>query len=166
MEIRQLTGKDAESYYSLRLEALQNNPEAYAVSVEEEKNNSVEKYKQKFESANHSFTYGAFDGEELVGIVTLTKEKLTKLRHRANIFSLYVKEEKRGHSIGRKLLAAAIEKAKELEQIEQVHLSVVATNDAAKQLYRSLGFESYGVEKHALKYNDKYYDGEFMVLFL
>lgn len=112
MEIKQLDRKDAVAYLTLRLEALQKNPEAFAASFEEEKNNPVEKYEKRFESPNNSFTFGAFDGGELVGTVTLLLESRIKLEHRANIVAMYVKEEKRGLRIGKKLLKAAIEKAK------------------------------------------------------
>jgi hypothetical protein len=45
-------------------------------------------------------------------------------------------------------------------------LSVVTTQDAAISLYRSLGCESFGCERRALKIGDRYLDEENMVLFV
>lgn len=42
-------------------------------------------------------------------------------------------------------------------------LCVVTTNGAAIDLYRKLGFESYGVERNALEYESQSYDEEMMV---
>ncbi|MTT31434.1 GNAT family N-acetyltransferase [Terrilactibacillus sp. BCM23-1] len=149
MEIRLLNSLDAENYLDLRLEALQNSPEAFAASYEEEKDQSFEKYKSRFQSQD-SFTFGAFENEKLIGVVTLVKEKKLKLKHRANIFAMYVSPEKRGIGAGKSLMLEAIKKAKELEGIEQIYLTVVTTNDPAKRLYSSLGFKAFGKDKRAI----------------
>lgn len=58
------------SYLSIRLEALQESPYAFASSYEEEKNQAVEKYKNRFAPKVNSFTFGSFEEDELVGVVT------------------------------------------------------------------------------------------------
>jgi ribosomal protein S18 acetylase RimI-like enzyme len=165
MDIRLLKRLDAENYRNFRLEALQNNPESFGSSYEEEKENTLETYKSRFQS-DESFTFGAFENEKLIGIVTLVKENKFKLKHKANIFSVYVSPEKRGIGIGKCLMEKAIKKAKDLEGIEQISLTVVTTNKSAKKLYKSLGFEVFGREKRALKVDHTYFDEEHMVLFL
>lgn len=165
MEIRLLTPSDADCYFRIRLEALKNNPEAFAVSYEEEKSQTAQKYKERFQ-AEGSFTFGAFEGDQLVGTITLVKETLYKLRHRANIFAMYVAQDRRGLGIGKKLLEAAINKARELDGVEQIYLTVVATNLPAKRLYSSFGFEVFSMEKRAMKLDDVYLDEEHMVLFI
>ena len=79
---------------------------------------------------------------------------------------MYVKPEKRGTGLGKKLLLSAIEKAISLNDIEQINLSVIAQNESVKQLYQSLGFEVFGIEKNGIKVNDTYFDEEHMVMFL
>ena len=74
MEIRLLKSSDAESYLRIRLEALQNSPEAYATSYQEEKDQIAEKYKSRFQS-KELFTFGAFDKGKLIGAITLVKRK-------------------------------------------------------------------------------------------
>ena len=146
MEIRLLKPSDAESYLRIRLEALQNSSEAFATSYKEEKDQSAEKYKSRFQS-KESFTFGAFEKGKLIGAITLVKEKLFKLRHRANIVAMYVSPEKRGSGIGKALVVEAINKANDLEGVEQVYLTVVTTNQSAKKLYSSMGFKVFGTEK-------------------
>lgn len=166
MEIRQLNSKDAEKYLTIRHEALQNSPDAFASSYEEEKDQPVEKYKNRFQTPQNSFTFGTFEESQLVGVITLVKEQLFKLRHRANIVAMYVIPEKRGKGIGKALISKAIQMADSLEDIEQLYLTVVTTNEPAKRLYSSIGFEVFGKEKRALKFDNTYYDEEHMVLIL
>ncbi|MBS4192139.1 GNAT family N-acetyltransferase [Bacillus sp. FJAT-49705] len=164
MNIRLLSPNDSDAYRNMRLMALQKHPEAFASSYEEEAAYSKDVYKNRFQSEN-SFTFGAFENEELLGTVTLLKETKLKLKHRAMIVAMYVSPEKRRMGIGKTLVANALEKAKELGEVEQVYLSVEATNEPAKKLYESFGFEVYAEEKRALKIGDTYYDEEHMVLF-
>ena len=166
MEIRQLNPADAEEYLTIRLEALKDCPYAFASSYEEEKNQPAEKYKNRFDTPVNSFTFGAFEGSQLVGVVTLVKEQLFKLRHRANIVAMYIKPEERGNGIGKALVSNVIEKAQNLDAIEQIYLTVVTTNAPAKKLYSSCEFKIFGKEKRALKLDNTYYDEEHMVLFL
>ena len=166
MEIRQLESKDAEIYRSIRLEALQSSPNRFAASYEDEKKQTADKYKTRFQTPSNAFTFGAFEANQLVGVITLVRESLLKLNHRASIVAMYTKPEKRGCGVGKALLTKAIDKAIELEGVEQINLTVVSTNEVAKKLYASCGFEVFGREKNALKHEDSYYDEEHMVLFL
>ena len=64
----------------------------------------------------------------------------------------------------RRLMEAAISQARELPFMEQVCLSVMAGNEAAKSLYLSLGFETYGVHSKSIKIGEEYGDEELMAL--
>ncbi|KAB2488376.1 GNAT family N-acetyltransferase [Priestia endophytica] len=166
MQIRILNSLDALEYRDIRLDALKKHPESFGSSYEEEKDLSINDFKDKL-SSSMSFTFGVFTHQnKLIGIVTLQREHRIKLRHRANIVGMYVSPLSRKTGIGRKLIAACIEKATSLEEIEQVYLSVVTTNMTAKNLYLSFGFKSFSLEKRALKLNYTYIDEEHMVLFL
>ncbi len=163
MEIRPLQPADAKTIRKLRLEALLDSPESFGSSYEEEREYPLKRFKDRLESG---CTLGAFLHEELVGMVTLMEETRNKTRHKATIYAMYVRPAQRGQGIGKKLMIEAIKQAKRIKGIEQIHLSVVTSNDAAKQLYLSLGFEIYGRERHALKIGDSYLDEEHMCLFL
>ncbi len=167
MEIRLLKPSDAESYWVLRLEALKQNSEAFLTSYEESVNrdNPVEQTARNF-TKEGNYTFGAFDNEELIGVVTLLQEDRVKIRHRANIFAMYVTAKKQGLGVGKALMTQAINKASEIEGIEKINLTVTASNEKAKRLYTKLGFKTFGIEEMALKINGVYFDDEFMVLHL
>lgn len=165
MEIRQLNGQDASKYLVIRHECLRMNPEYFGSSYEEEIYYEEDEYRDRLQN-EFAYTYGAFDGDSLVGVVSLFPEGKLKMRHRANIYAMYVAPAKRGQGIGKFLMKTAIRKAEELDRIEQLHLTVTASNEPAKRLYTSLGFKVYGLDKKALRVGDTYYDEELMVLFL
>ena len=167
MEIRQLSSSDAGKYWDLRLEALKQAPEAFLTSYEDaiKRENPIAQVARNF-TDEENYTYGAFEGDELIGVVTLLQEKAEKIKHRANIYAMYVTPKKQGIGVGNALLTEAINKAKTIEVIEKINLSVVATNEAAKKLYSSLGFKVYGLEEKAMKVNGVYLDDEHRVLHL
>jgi ribosomal protein S18 acetylase RimI-like enzyme len=164
MEIRQVLAKDADKYQEIRLEALQTNPEAFASSYEEEEMYSLERFRSRLQD-DHSYTFGAYEQDKLVGVVSLVVEQKNKIKHRANIYAMYVKPDRRGNGIAKNLMVEAIKMANQLEGIEQVYLSVVSSNEPAKRLYQSIGFKIYGLDKRAIKIDDGYFDEELMVLY-
>ncbi|WP_322904206.1 GNAT family N-acetyltransferase [Paenibacillus campi] len=165
MNIHRLDASHAEAYRQLRLEALEQYPEAFASSYEEELAWPIERFNDRL-STDDKFTIGAWLDQQLIGAVTLSPERRTKLKHRANIVAMYVRPEHRGSGTGRQLMQHAIGLARELGGIEQLYLSVMAHNEPAKRLYMALGFETYGKDWRALKIGDAYHDEELMVLFL
>ncbi|MCM3733118.1 GNAT family N-acetyltransferase [Fictibacillus nanhaiensis] len=167
MEVRLLTPDDAKVYWEMRLEALKNHPEAFATSYEEalQRKNPIEQVASRLKGEG-DYTFGAFQGDALIGAVTLVQDKITKMKHRAHIVAMYVNPNHRRSGAGKALVAAAISHAKEFSEIIKINLTVVSSNEKAKKLYTSLGFKTYGIEEKALNVNETYYDEELMVLFL
>lgn len=171
MQIRQFVQADASEYWELRLKALYECPESFGASYEEEKDKSLDLIKQRlkesFELTDSKFILGCFgEDKNLLGMVGLFREHRKKLRHKATIYGMYVIPEARLNGVGKSLILDAVSKARKMKGLEQINLGVVVTNIEARNLYRRCGFEVYGVEKHALKLNDKYLDEELMVLYL
>ncbi len=165
MEIRKLTGNDASEYWRLRLEALQQNPEAFATTYEDAMSrvNPLIRVANNLDS-KESATIGAFIGEELVGTMTLAAEQAPKLQHRINLFAVYVTPEVRGQKVGAKLLQDVIAFAKQWPGIEKINLTVVSSNEPAIRLYEQSGFVSFGVEQKAMKSGSSYVDEVYMHL--
>jgi len=167
MNLRLLTEDDIDTLWSIRLRALQDNPEAFGSTYEETLQRGKESFRQRLRQPHtETFFLGAFENERLVGIVAFFRESGTKGQHKGYIISMYVAPEQRGRGIGKALVAEAIVQARTVPGLEQLLLAVVTTNTAARQLYRSLGFEVYGLEPRALKQGDHYWDEELMILHL
>ncbi len=164
MPIRKLTEDDLDALWNIRLRALQDNPEAFGSTYEETLQRGKESFRQRLRQPHaETFYTGAFD-ESLVGIVGFYRESGAKGQHKGYIISMYVAPEQRGRGIGKALVAEAIAQARTIPGLEQLLLSVVTSNTAARRLYRSLGFEVYGLEPHALKQVDQSWDEELMIL--
>jgi ribosomal protein S18 acetylase RimI-like enzyme len=167
MVIRQLTEDDAAIFRALRLHALREAPHAFTNSYEEFSQQPLESTAQRFRDQVNSrvnFTLGAFQDDQLVGIVGFYRETALKIQHKGSIVSLYVQPEHRSQGIARALLTKAIDRAHRLPGLTQLLLGVMETQTTAKRLYESLGFVVYGREPHAIKIGDEFFDEEFMVL--
>jgi ribosomal protein S18 acetylase RimI-like enzyme len=168
MEIRILTANDASEYWKIRLEALERDPEAFGASAEEHRTLTVEDVAARLIPSDpvNNFVVGAFDREGLMGTAGFYRDKGLKERHKGHVWGVYLTREARGKGVGREMMQAVLQRAVRLEGIEQIMLAVGTARDAASKLYRSLGFESYGCERRALKIGDRYVDEEYMVLFV
>jgi ribosomal protein S18 acetylase RimI-like enzyme len=160
--VRRLTEADAETWWSLRLRALREEPHAFGSAYEEARETPLERVRERFNRAE-SFILGAFEGDALVGTVGCVRHQGVKERHKAFIWTMYVAPDHRGRGVGRALITRAIELAGGWTGLDQIHLAVTTVNEPARRLYRSLGFEVYGLEPCALKLDGRCLDEELMV---
>src|SRR6202166_3326610 len=167
MEIRFLTGHDATLYRTIRLEALESEPEAFGSSVDEFSTLTLDDIATRLSADSlNNFVVGAFDGARLLGTAGFFRDKALKERHKGHIWGVYVTREARGKRAGHEMLRALLERAAKIEGIEQIMLSVATTQTAAVRLYRSFGVGSYGCEGQARYAEGHYVDEEQMVLYL
>jgi RimJ/RimL family protein N-acetyltransferase len=106
----------------------------------------------------------AFDGAKLIGWcdMRLTSRELAK--HRAEI-GMGLLKEYRGKGIGRALIEKLINAAPD-HALEKLELIVIADNEPAIQLYKSVGFKEEGRIADYRKLNGVYTDAINMGLFL
>lgn len=166
MKIQMLGYKDAEKYKLLRLQALQNHPEYFGSTYEQEVGITFEQTKERIRPTANKFTLGAYDDEQLVGLVTFIREFGEKTHHKGHVVGMYVTPEARRKGIGQAMLEKLFEYTRKIEGLEQLNLMVTSTNENAIAVYRSLGFEQYGIEKRAMKVDGRYVDELLMVKFL
>jgi plasmid maintenance system killer protein len=88
-------------------------------------------------------------------MVGVGREQGLKERHIAFIRSMYVAPQARGQGAGQQLLAAALQQAWSWEGVEQVTLSVTASNDAAKspEALNVPGFDFHGLQGKPKRYS-------------
>lgn len=161
--VRRLSALDAVSYRNLRLNGLHAHPEAFGASCEEEAAHPLAWFADRLER-NIIFAGGPADTSDLNGVVGFYVPDGAKQRHKGVLWGMFVQAEARGTGLGSSLVARVLEHA--MQTVEEVRLTVVASNTAAIRLYERAGFEQYGLERQALKINDNYHDEVLMALSL
>jgi ribosomal protein S18 acetylase RimI-like enzyme len=160
--VRPLGAADAEEFRRVRLEALRLHPEAFAASYEDECVLDAAQFAGRLATPGLT-RFGAFTRQEMVGLVALQVPGGSKVRHKAQLFSMYVADGHRRTGLADRLVQTVIDAAREAGALV-LQLTVTVGNAPAQRLYKRMGFEVYGTERHALKVGDRFYDEELMVL--
>lgn len=162
---RRLAPSDVADYRRVRLAALKGEPENYGSTFEEES------IKPKLVSedpiarqADDHFVFGAFDGDELIGIMAYFREERHKLRHRGKVTQVYVAPSHRGQGIAKRILQTLVDHAFTQDGLEILTLEVVASNPAAIKVYESVGFHAFGLMEKYFKTDRGYTAQQFMIL--
>jgi ribosomal protein S18 acetylase RimI-like enzyme len=117
----------------------------------EEVRTSARAYRRRFRRRSDLGTdLMAFDGDRLVGHVTVERERHPVTQHVGSL-SIAVAADARGRGIGRRLMDEAIAWSTRVG-IEKLVLSVYPHNEAAISLYRGFGFVEEGrLARHSRK---------------
>src|SRR5450631_1703522 len=153
VEIRLLTPGDAGVFRAFRLGALKECTTAFTADYETNLGRPLSHFAAQIQSAPDNFIVGAFRNLELVAMAGFYRSEGPKLRHRGNIWSVYVAPDLRRSGLGRKMLHEVIARARSLDGMIQIHLSAVADNMSARSLYLNCGFEIVGREPRAIHVN-------------
>ncbi|MFT6000383.1 MAG: ribosomal protein S18 acetylase RimI-like enzyme [Neolewinella sp.] len=153
--IRSLTPADTEAFVALRYQAFTTDP----LSWDHDPGTPIdpEVWRPRLaEVPGLEFVLGYFlaEGREtpaLVGIMGFTRFEKVKRRHRSALWGVYVSPSARGLRVSAKLLAEALRRARQLEGLERVILSVSNQAPAALHLYEKAGFVEFGREPGAAR---------------
>jgi ribosomal protein S18 acetylase RimI-like enzyme len=168
MNIRLLTPEDVSIFRALRIEAIKDAPSAFTESTKEiTQKSDLACIDQLLEHGKGDFVLGAFDdSNRLVGMLGFYRAMHDKQFHKGTLWGMYVTPDQRQHGIGRLLMAAAIERARNLSGIVYLTLCVTASNHTARRFYESMGFQVCGTERKALCIDGVYFDEMMMQLLL
>jgi ribosomal protein S18 acetylase RimI-like enzyme len=155
--VRRATSADAVALRDLRLQALQNHPEAFGSDYAREFNQPVSYWEERLSNQPNSMIFIAATDVNLVGMIGIYHSELVKLQHNATIWGVYVCPEWRSLGIAGQLMASCIEWAR-ARRLKLVKLAVVTTNVAAIRSYARCGFRVYGIDPQALQYEGVFYD--------
>ena len=112
-----------------------------------------------------SAVFGGFAEDALMGIASLRGHGMAKFAHKGYLWGMYVRQAARGRGLGADLVDAVLAEARRLG-LEQVLLTVSKGNQSAERLYAQHGFQVFGTEPRALKYQGRYSDEVQMICYL
>ncbi len=149
-----------EEYKQLRLESLSDSPQSFLDDIDKTQEISKEEWQKKLEN----IYFAEMDGK-WVGMIGAYQDERSKLNHIMKVVSFYVSPKYRGHGIGKALLSEVIDKSKKVKGVKKLELGVITTQEAAYQLYLTLGFKKVGEQKYSVRVGDKYFDEYLMELY-
>ena len=109
--IRRLTPTDAAPLRQLRLDALRETPEAFGSSYEEEHTLTLDDIRAWVATDIENAMFGVFIDGALAGMTGVGRQHRLKMRHKAQIWSVYVAPAARGRGLARRLILAATDNA-------------------------------------------------------
>ncbi len=156
MLIRRLISSDAAAYRAFMLEGYALHPVAFTASVAERDPFPMTWWEGRVKDGDNAeeIVVGAFDDDRLVGVAGLQFEQRPKTRHKALLYGMYVHAEYTNQGLGQRLVAAALDEARQRSGVRIVTLTVTQGNREAEALYMKCGFASFGVEPFALALDD------------
>ena len=154
LEIRILNQDDAGELFRLRRSALLDSPLAFLASPEDDPASSEAVVRELLKPQRESVVFGAYT-PALIGMLGLYRANQKKTAHKVNLWGMFVLPAYRGQGVAAQLLDAAIGYARTIDGISSVHLSVSESAVAARHLYEKSGFETWGVEPDAIRFEDR-----------
>lgn len=163
IELKEILESDHTIYKTLILRGLNEDQSCFRIAPEDELSEPFPTNEEQ-----DSFTLGAFDEEQLIGVVSFIRDgqNRRKLRHKGILFRLYVDPNFRGKGVAKLLIEAVIDRVKLIENIEQINLTVIPTNKQAKAIYEKFGFQTFASEEKAIKWEGQYFSEDQMKLLL
>ena len=163
---RELVPSDTEAFLNLKRIGLSANPEDFVASLPDDPLDYPQQVSERIKKASvesGDIIVGAF-APDLVGIISVTRDKRLKRRHKADLHGMFVIPEFRGRGIGKRLFLESMDLAYKMPGLEEIQLIVASGNSGAYTMYQQFGFEPVWREKHALKVDSGYVDAYHMVL--
>lgn len=128
-----------ELYRDLWLDALTNDPQAFAYSLDKMLNRTEDDWKEDMKKSYQDYAgmYIAKIDNEYIGMAGY----FPKYENNVNIFGMYVKKKFRGKGIADKMMESILNSLSDNEKIKSISLSVNNKQKEAINFYKRFGFE-------------------------
>lgn len=134
---------EASEYRKIRLESLRLFPDSFGANYDEMKQKPKLLFEQYIEQEQvENFVLGAFDSENLIGIISFSNTNEYGLPNSGTFIQMYIKSEYHGKGIGLDLTKTALQEALAVTNIENVVLEVKSHNLSAVVTYKRAGFST------------------------
>jgi ribosomal protein S18 acetylase RimI-like enzyme len=150
VEIAKLSVDEWQAYRQLRLEALQDSPQAYGSTYQEQANRPDSFWQNRLiqaEIGDTDWLLFARYRQQLVGMIGAYRDKTSDPEDgtlAATIVSVYVSPAWRGRGISQLLMDEMLDTLKQ-KGIQRAHLAVCKDQKAALKLYENSGFILVGI---------------------
>ncbi len=158
-----LGAEDAQRYWRIRQEMLEETPWAFASDPESDNARNHSAFAERLAQAYCKILATQDASGELTATAGVIRRPRRKLWHRAEIWSVYVRPDCRRQGLGAVVVQAAIDEALAWPGVDSVALSV-SSRSSALGLYKRLGFEPWGREPDCLRIAGVSYDEIHMIL--
>jgi ribosomal protein S18 acetylase RimI-like enzyme len=159
-QLRLMQPADLADYKALRDAMLLRHEDAFTSDAATEATRPAASYQPRLHASvggSALFTLVAWQGGRMVAALTCEREPRQKVRHLAHLVGMMVADDQQGQGLGRRLLNQALALLRSEPELEQVTLSVSASNVAALRLYEGAGFTRYGLLPRAIRLPDGRY---------
>jgi len=159
--IRSLSPADALAFVDLRKQSFSTDPLSW--DYEPGTPVDLETWAPRLVETDNEVVFGYFSedasGEQqLTGVIGLLRFAKLKRSHRAMVWGVYVSPAARGQGAASLLLDAVIARAKIMDGLDHLILSLSNHATAAHRLYTSAGFVEWGRELRAARQGDIWMD--------
>jgi ribosomal protein S18 acetylase RimI-like enzyme len=141
MFIKRLTCADIDAFMALRTIGLNEEPECFRVTAADDAALGRDYWCKRVDT---DVVLGVMDDETLIGIGGLTRFLGEKLCHKGLIWGMYIAQEARGGQASHLLLEGLLDHAR--GYVQQVQLTLMASNHRARAYYERHGFTLYATE--------------------
>lgn len=161
IRLGEIPPEDWRMYRNLWLEALQETPQAFLATYEEEQYTPDEKWQSRIEKVRKAETQVmvfAYREKELIGMMGAYINNNPKVKHIADVWTAYVKIEHRKKGVAKKMMVELLKKVEARPDIKKIKVGSIQSQHLAVNLYKEFGFEMIGIYKQEIHVGDKFYD--------
>lgn len=162
LTLRLLESQDLPAFVELRNASLLRHPDAFTSDYASEKDKPAEAFASRLGDADSGhFVLGAFDAQgQLLGTIAIERDRDVRpqKRHIAQVTAVMVAESAQRLGVAKQLVRHCIELAQVNPSIDQLILTVTASNAHVVRLYERCGFVSYGLLPRAIRVQGQFFD--------